>query len=271
MISQRTPSTHIFFDLNSMKSAPTSKACKVKIAMDPNIKPTANDIIYGRGMLYQNHRGNQRFRAVIAVHMPKYADPNTTRSNKTHIVQNIVEDMYNEGCRFLKLDKNTKLWSDVGNHNAKKKVGHALRDAISEMSRYLSGPKVRPSIIRASSSSRDSQSTAVLQPPWNDMYPIKSSSSPSSYGEDLNTRSGSDNGGGSDNDQLFPLSTGFCKKYASTESTVGLPKLLPMSRHQVTTQPTNERPDNTVVSCAFETEDDEDFFSSVVDLLDQAS
>ena len=36
-------------------------------------------------------------------------------------------------------------------------------------------------------------------------------------------------------------------------------------------QPTNERTDSTVGSCAFETEDDEDFYSSVLDTFDQVA
>lgn len=107
------------------------------MSMDRGVTPTDNDVLAGRGKTWHNHPGNQRFRALIALYIPKYADDNTTRKQKTQFVQTIVEEMLGEGHRFLKMDSKTKQWHELDKHKAKCKVGHALRDATAEMLRSL--------------------------------------------------------------------------------------------------------------------------------------
>lgn len=142
------------------------------------IQPTMHDILLGRGKTYHNHRGNQRFRAIIAVHIPKYADNQTTRKQKTKIVQSIVQDMYKDGCRFL--NKNGKqpdsVWYDVGIQSAKKKVGHALRDATAEMNRTLKRAEHIQSRQRRRSLSRQTSRSTILDRAAFDSEPDESKS-----------------------------------------------------------------------------------------------
>lgn len=218
-----------------------------------------NDILCGRRGK-TSHRGNRRFRAVIAVHMPKYANPKTTWKQKTIIVQGLVDDMHQEGCRFLKQKGNTNLWYDVDHHNAKIKVGRALRDAKTEMIRSLSqtellleSKRTRSSTTRHSSRGNPSS----VQPATNGMHAnARKSSSIPSFGDDLNMGSCSDSGE-SDNGILFTSTEFF--NYADFEP-ISLASISFTSQHQGSAQPTNGRPE-TVSSCAFDTKDDEDLFS----------
>ena len=227
-----------------------------------------NDILCGRRGK-TSHRGNRRFRAVIAVHMPKYANPKTTWKQKAIIVEGLVEDMHQEGCRFLKQKGNTNLWYDVDHHNAKIKVGRALRDAKTEMIRSLSQTKLLESKRTRSSTTRHSLrgSPSSVEPTTTTTNGIhanatKSSSIPS-FGDDLNTGSCSDSDD-SDNGILFTSTEFF--KYADFEP-ISLASILFTSQHQGSAQPIslaqlpmNGRPE-TVSTCAFDTEDDEDLFS----------
>jgi hypothetical protein len=235
--------------------------------MNQSITPTSNDILCGRRGK-TSHRGNRRFRAVIATHMPKYANPNTTWKQKTLIVQSIVEEMHHEGCRFLKQKANTNLWHDVDHHNAKIKVGRALRDAKTKMTRFLSQAEVPQSNQARSSTTTHAHraSPAPVEPTTNRIHSnaTKSSSSPS-VGDDLKTDSWSDSGD-SDNGQLFTSTELF--NYADIEP-IGLAHIPFTSQHQGMAQPTNGRPD-TVASCAFDTKDDEDLFSCWIQHITRA-
>jgi len=100
-----------------------------------SVTPRDVDILCGRGSTCFKHIGNQNFRFIVSVHLPKYTDPLTTRKEKGIIIQNIVNDLHDEGRRFLKEGLNG--WFILSHKDAKYKVGHALRDAASEMKKYL--------------------------------------------------------------------------------------------------------------------------------------
>jgi hypothetical protein len=114
------------------------KDCMMKIVAN-TITPSNHDILFGRGKQYQDHVGNKRFRAVISMNMPRYGSPTARRHEKTRITYEIVEEFYNDGCRFLKKDAND-CWHDVGIAMARHKVAHALRDTSLEMRRALGDP-----------------------------------------------------------------------------------------------------------------------------------
>jgi len=106
--------------------------------MLPVVVPRKHDILLGRGKTRNDHPGNQRFRCIIHLNIPRYADASSSsfqhKKNKTKIIRSIVDDLRREGCRFLKQDEDSGVWSDVSSdREAKRKVGHALRDASAEM------------------------------------------------------------------------------------------------------------------------------------------
>ena len=58
-----------------------------------------------------------------------------TKNEKTGIVCNIVEEMRALGCKFLKQDGETNRWYDMGDAQARDKVGHSLRDQVTAYNR----------------------------------------------------------------------------------------------------------------------------------------
>lgn len=94
------------------------------------IRPKRYDIICGRDKLSHAHVGNKRFRIVIEANRERYQTA-PSRDDKTRITCEIVNMIKScrPGGRFLKLNTDTKTWSDVGDEYAREKVSHALRSA----------------------------------------------------------------------------------------------------------------------------------------------
>jgi hypothetical protein len=97
-------------------------------------EPTSLDICCGRGKRNWNHLGNVSFRNLIQSCSDAYMMA-PTKNDKTAIVFKIVEDMRLEGCKFLKQQANTGRWLDIGDAQAREKVGHSLRDQVTAFNR----------------------------------------------------------------------------------------------------------------------------------------
>jgi hypothetical protein len=97
-------------------------------------EPTSLDICCGRGKRNWNHLGNVSFRNLIQSCSDAYMMA-PTKNDKTAIVFKIVEDMRLEGCKFLKQQVNSGRWMDIGDAQAREKVGHSLRDQVTAFNR----------------------------------------------------------------------------------------------------------------------------------------
>jgi hypothetical protein len=109
--------------------------------------PGPFDVICGRGRPYQEHHGNKRLHAIVAVHKPRYFI--SKRHEKKGIAEMIVSSIKNDGTqpgRFLKRtdDDNDVVWEEVSSKNAREKVSHVLR---------FKGRNSQPSMTEASSQS----------------------------------------------------------------------------------------------------------------------
>jgi len=94
-------------------------------------KPKSIDVLCGRGKICFDHKGNDKFRELIA----KYANPYqkaTTKKAKMQVIMNVVNIVTSNGGRFLLKNKEEvdQPWIDGGIKQGKKKTGHALRDAL---------------------------------------------------------------------------------------------------------------------------------------------
>ena len=80
-----------------------------------------------------------QFRDTIHSKKKEYLAPSTERLEKAHIAAGIVNDIrtMDPPGRFLKEDKGTELWFDIGDAKAIKKTGQALRE---------DAPDIRPEI-----------------------------------------------------------------------------------------------------------------------------
>lgn len=89
--------------------------------------PTRRDILFGRDAESWNHEGNRSFRVLVARYQDEY-HACEARVKKVGIVAMIVNQLKDEGCRFLKRDNRLKLWHAVDRKACIEKVGHAIRD-----------------------------------------------------------------------------------------------------------------------------------------------
>jgi hypothetical protein len=93
-----------------------------------DIVPQKMDILCGRDKEAFGHVGNKRFRTLISVRRDSYQNAKAN-ATKTGITQEIVASIRECGGRFLRKDKQTGVWHEVGDDCAHEKVSHALRGA----------------------------------------------------------------------------------------------------------------------------------------------
>jgi hypothetical protein len=93
-----------------------------------NYDPGPLDVCSGRGKRNWNHAGNAAFRNIVQGKVTDYmAAP--TKNEKTNIVVEIVDQMRKSGYQFLKENPDGR-WYDMGDREAREKVGHGLRDQV---------------------------------------------------------------------------------------------------------------------------------------------
>ena len=95
--------------------------------------PGNRDVICGRGKKNWGHGGNVHFRNVIRWNVQRYIDA-PTKNDKTLVVISLVDEIRAQGGRFLKEDLYGR-WFDIGDAQARDKVGHSLRDQVSALNR----------------------------------------------------------------------------------------------------------------------------------------
>jgi hypothetical protein len=96
-------------------------------------EPGGTDVLCGRGKSNWNHEGNVNFRDFIRQNVTRYVEA-PTKNDKTAIVVQLVDEMRQRGCHFLRQDS-AGTWYDIGDAQARDKVGHGLRDQVTAMNR----------------------------------------------------------------------------------------------------------------------------------------
>jgi hypothetical protein len=89
----------------------------------------ALDICCGRGKGRWNSPGNQRFKEVVQENLQRYADA-TTKAEKSKVVESVVTEVHKLGGRFLKQNESSGNWYQIGPHDTRSKVAHAIRDHL---------------------------------------------------------------------------------------------------------------------------------------------
>ena len=91
------------------------------------VEPT--DILLGRGPTCYNNIGNQRFREVIKLYLPDYAESvSKSKKHTSNLIENLWSKLLIQGFRFRFRSKITGDWVDAPECMAKEKVAHSLRD-----------------------------------------------------------------------------------------------------------------------------------------------
>jgi len=95
-----------------------------------NVLVTAYDILCGRGGLTNHHKGNKRFRDIVALHRPDYVRaPKIQKPSVARVIVRAIRNGDPPG-RFLKKDDKTGRWYDIGDKKAAEKTSQALREKL---------------------------------------------------------------------------------------------------------------------------------------------
>lgn len=105
------------------------------------VERASHDILCGRGGEANLWEGNIRYRAVIEESKPKYNA--SAKYIKTLMSQEIVDQMKEEGRRFIKFDKDSEEWFLFPNLAARRKAGQALREENTAASRAAKRQRYR--------------------------------------------------------------------------------------------------------------------------------
>jgi hypothetical protein len=80
------------------------------------------DILCGRGGLTNHHKGNKRFRDIVALHRADYVRaPKVQKPSVARVIVRAIRNGDPPG-RFLKKDEKTGKWVDVGDKKASEKT-----------------------------------------------------------------------------------------------------------------------------------------------------
>jgi hypothetical protein len=86
----------------------------------------------GRGGLTNHHKGNKRFRDIVALHRPDYVRaPKIQKPSVARVIVRAIRNGDPPG-RFLRKDEKLGKWVDIGDKKAAEKTSQALREKPSE-------------------------------------------------------------------------------------------------------------------------------------------
>jgi hypothetical protein len=113
----------------TMATSKKASRCTGTTQLPTGFCPTADHVICGKGNPVYNHKGNVRFRLIIAMSVERYiAAPN--RSVKSAIVQKIAASI---GPKMVRLDVATNRWCLLGNKESREKVGQVIRVMVTRI------------------------------------------------------------------------------------------------------------------------------------------
>ena len=82
----------------------------------------------GRGGLTNHHKGNKRFRDIVALHRPDYVRaPKIQKPSVARVIVRAIRNGDPPG-RFLRKDEKSGKWMDIGDKKAAEKTSQALRE-----------------------------------------------------------------------------------------------------------------------------------------------
>lgn len=93
----------------------------------PIEEPSSVDVICGRGAHVTEHRGNLQMRGFCVDVRDEYMA--AEKSQKSDLINSVVQKVRNTGGRFLKKDLDTGFWWEIGDAEAKRKVSQVLRES----------------------------------------------------------------------------------------------------------------------------------------------
>lgn len=127
-VATPTSSSGASNDIELITAISKQKGDQADWPLDKIKEPHKNDVLYGRGGGTNHHPGNKRYRLMVERRKADYV--NSKRLDKPLVALEIIKVWREQEPpgRFLKMDDNTGLWSDVGDKKAREKTSQALRE-----------------------------------------------------------------------------------------------------------------------------------------------
>jgi hypothetical protein len=115
-----------------------------------------NDVLCGRGGATNSHSGNRSYRKLVKKFKDKYLK--AKKKQKPSVAAEVVEVIrkLDPQGRFLKKDKDTGWYLDIGDARAKEKTSQALREGA---------PQIRKQMSEGNYNPEDDESDASLEKP----------------------------------------------------------------------------------------------------------
>ena len=120
--------------------------------------PRSIDIVCGRGKASTRH--NTRYADLLRQNSEPYKETER-KSERSAIIANLVATLRAEGSMFVKYDEASGQWYDIGDREARKKCGHAIRDRLNQNGNPVRGSKAKAAAARKK---RKSASCSVERP-----------------------------------------------------------------------------------------------------------
>mmetsp|Transcript_47104 Transcript_47104/g.114982 ORF Transcript_47104/g.114982 Transcript_47104/m.114982 type:complete len:746 (-) Transcript_47104:416-2653(-) len=90
------------------------------------VVPGEHDVLLGRGKFVLEHIGNVKYRHMLGTYKERYEMG--TKSVKSDIIDEIVEEICKNGGTFLEQDQEGGCWAPASNDTARQKVSHYFRN-----------------------------------------------------------------------------------------------------------------------------------------------
>ena len=156
------------FTLSSMSPAPdflskfqiprppaiTALVAEEATLFDREYVPSEYDVVCGRGKGVYNRPGNKRFRRIVQTYVDEYISMKS-KVDKSQLLSRIIDKVraQNNGtAAFIKQNKDG-IWFDIGDEQAREKVGHAIREATGQRDASSTNHVAKQDSIQADESS----------------------------------------------------------------------------------------------------------------------
>jgi hypothetical protein len=95
-------------------------------------KPREFDVVCGRGKGSYNRPGNLHMRRIVRTYIDEYLAAKS-KLDKSIVLNKVLEEVRSQGDGSAMLVKQNKdgSWMEIGDDQAREKIGHAIREAIS--------------------------------------------------------------------------------------------------------------------------------------------
>mmetsp|Transcript_11520 Transcript_11520/g.19166 ORF Transcript_11520/g.19166 Transcript_11520/m.19166 type:complete len:224 (-) Transcript_11520:114-785(-) len=101
---------------------------KTKAYFTADYTPSAHDVLCAKGKSAFTHPGNRRFRLTVELCLHTYQHART-KTDKSIIVSGIIEKI-GTSSHFIRYDRESDLYYDIGEEATREKIGQTLREAL---------------------------------------------------------------------------------------------------------------------------------------------